>query len=167
MPNLAPGDTAPEFELPVTGRETVRLSGILGQGPIVLLTYPLDFSPGWTNELSEFGKQIQQFRDLNAQVLGISVDSTWAHDAWRKQIGLPHDLPLLSDFNRDFGEAYGLLTTSASGLKNVLRRTVLIVDRDGTILWRWDVPDPPRLPNADEVVAALRNLTALPSSPSE
>jgi peroxiredoxin len=46
MPNLAPGDTAPEFELPVTGRETVRLSGILGRGLIVLLTYPLDFSPG-------------------------------------------------------------------------------------------------------------------------
>jgi peroxiredoxin len=99
--------------------------------------------------------------------VGISIDSTWAHDAWRKQLGLPHDLPLLSDFNRDFGEAYGLLTTSATGLKNVLRRTVMIVDRDGTILWRWDVPDPPRLPTADEVLAVLRDLAALPSSPSE
>jgi peroxiredoxin len=52
-------------------------------------------------------------------------------------------------------------------LKNVLRRAVLIVDPDGTIVWRWDVPDPPRLPNSAEILAALRNLAALPSSPSE
>jgi peroxiredoxin len=44
--NLTPGDVAPEFELPVRDRETVRLSRILGRGPVVLLTYPMDFSPG-------------------------------------------------------------------------------------------------------------------------
>jgi peroxiredoxin len=96
-------------------------------------------------------------------VFGISVDSTWAHDAWRKQLGLPSELPLLSDFNRDFGTAYGLTTTSATGLKNLLRRAVLIVDPDFTIVYRWDVPDPPRVPKADEILAALRNLPALPS----
>jgi peroxiredoxin len=46
MANLAPGDTAPDFELPVRGRETVRLSEVLGRGPVVLLTYLFDFSPG-------------------------------------------------------------------------------------------------------------------------
>ncbi|MBV8715729.1 MAG: redoxin domain-containing protein, partial [Chloroflexi bacterium] len=53
---------------------------------------------------------------MNAQVYGISVDSTWAHDAWRKELNLPPELVLLSDFNRDFGSAYDLLTTSAAGL---------------------------------------------------
>jgi thiol peroxidase len=76
-------------------------------------------------------------------------------------LGLPADIVLLSDFNRDFGTAYGLLTTSASGLKDVLRRSVLIIDPDGTIVYRWDVPDPPRLPTADEVVSALRNAAAV------
>jgi peroxiredoxin len=90
----------------------------------------------------------------------VSVDSTWAHEAWRKQLGLPADLVLLSDFNREFGNAYGLLHTSASGLKDVIRRAVLIVDTDGTIVYRWDVPDPPRLPTANEVLAALRDLAA-------
>lgn len=46
MPTLAPGDQAPDFELPVRGRETVRLSSVLERGPVVLLTYLLDFSPG-------------------------------------------------------------------------------------------------------------------------
>jgi peroxiredoxin len=98
---------------------------------------------------------------LGAQVFGISVDSTWAHDAWRKQLGLPVDLVLLSDFNRDFGGAYDLLTTHASGLKNLLRRSVLVINPDATIAYRWDVPDPPRLPTVDEVLEALRKAAAV------
>jgi peroxiredoxin len=84
------------------------------------------------------------------------VDSTWAHDAWRDKLGLPADVVLLSDFNREFGESYDLLMTSASGLKGVLRRTVLVIGPEGKVTYRWDVPDPPRLPNADEVLGAIR-----------
>jgi peroxiredoxin len=94
-------------------------------------------------------------------VFGISVDSTWAHEAWRSQLGLPADMVLLSDFNRDFGDAYGLLTTNPLGMKNILRRSVLIINPHGQIAYRWDVPDPPRLPNADEVIEALRNVVAV------
>jgi peroxiredoxin len=68
---------------------------------------------------------------------------------------------LLSDFNRDFGAAYGLLTTSSSGMKDILRRSVLIINPDGRIIYRWDVPDPPRLPAADEVLDALRTAAAV------
>ncbi len=87
---------------------------------------------------------------------GISVDSTWAHDAWRSQLGLPDDLVLLSDFNRDFGAGYGLLTTTPSGMKDVLRRCVLVINADRKIVYRWDVPDPPRLPTPIEVLDGLR-----------
>jgi peroxiredoxin len=79
---------------------------------------------------------------------------------WRKQLGLPDDLVLLSDFNRDFGQAYDLLYTNATGMKNVLRRSVLIIKPDARIVYRWDVPDPPRLPTADEVLTALRDNAA-------
>jgi thioredoxin-dependent peroxiredoxin len=94
-------------------------------------------------------------------VYGISVDSTWAHDAWHSKLGLPADLVLLSDFNREFGSAYGLLTTSPSGMKDILRRSVVVINPDGKIVYRWDVPDPPRLPTADEVLNALRNAAAV------
>jgi glutaredoxin-dependent peroxiredoxin len=89
-------------------------------------------------------------------VYGISVDSTWAHDAWRQTLRLPDELVLLSDFNRGFGTEYGLLNTSAAGLKDILRRAVFVIAPDGKIVYRWDVPDPPRLPTADEVLDALR-----------
>ena len=92
---------------------------------------------------------------------GISVDSTWAHDAWRSQLGLPDDLVLLSDFNRGFGTGHGLLNTSAAGLKDILRRVVFVIAPDGKIVYRWDVPDPPRLPTADEVLDALRSSAAV------
>ena len=98
------------------------------------------------------------FRELGAQVYGISVDSTWAHDDWRQHLHLPDDLVLLSDFNREFGELYGILFTNPSGMKGVLRRTVFVIDRDGTITYRWDVPDPPGLPSADEVLQEIRKL---------
>jgi peroxiredoxin len=89
------------------------------------------------------------------------VDSTWCHDAWRDKLGLPEELVLLSDFNRDFGGAYDLLTNSASGMKNIVRRAVLVINPDGKITYRWDVPDPPRLPTADEVLTALRGTAAV------
>ena len=69
---------------------------------------------------------------------------------------------LLSDFNRDFGRAYGLTYTNAAGLRDVLRRSVLVINPDGRIVYRWDVPDPPRLPTVDEVLGALRDATAVP-----
>lgn len=87
---------------------------------------------------------------------GISVDSTWSHAAWREVLELPEELVLLSDFNREFGERYELSHTSASGMKGVLRRTVFVIDRDGTIVYRWDAPDPPRLPSPDDALAGLR-----------
>ena len=90
------------------------------------------------------------------------MDSVWAHDAWRKQLGLPDDVVLLSDFNRDFGTAYGLTYTNAAGLKDVLRRSVLVINPNGKIVYRWDVPDPPRLPTVDEVLGALRDAAAVP-----
>jgi peroxiredoxin len=94
-------------------------------------------------------------------VYGVSVDSTWAHEAWRGQLGLPAELVLLSDFNRDFGNAYALTYTNASGMKDVLRRSVLVINPDGKLAYRWDVPDPPRLPTADEVLDALRDATVV------
>ena len=87
---------------------------------------------------------------------GVSIDSPFSHAAYRRQLNLPDEFVLLSDFNRDFARAYELLWTPPNGLRDVLRRTVFVVDGDQRITYRWDNPDPPRLPSPDEVLAALR-----------
>jgi len=91
------------------------------------------------------------------------VDSTWCHAAWSSFLGLPPEILLLSDFNRDFGRAYGLLVSRPDGPRDILRRVVLVIDRDGAIRYRWDQPDPPRLPQVDEVLAEVRKLATSPS----
>ncbi len=63
---------------------------------------------------------------------------------------------LLSDYNHEFGEAYGVASTNPSGFKGVLRRTVFVVMPDGRIAYRWDNPDPPRTPTPDEVLEPLK-----------
>jgi len=75
---------------------------------------------------------------------------------------LPDDLVLLSDFNREFGRSYDLLTTTATGMKDVDRRCVLVINSDGKITYRWDVPDPPRLPSVDEVLSGMRGTAEVP-----
>ena len=92
------------------------------------------------------------------QLYGVSVDSPFSHLDWRTHLGLPDDLVLLSDFNREFGERYGLLNTTATGLRNVLRRTVFVIGPDGKIGYRWDVPDPPRIPNTGEILPEVRKV---------
>lgn len=90
----------------------------------------------------------------------MSVDSTWCHGGWRNFLGLPPELVLLSDFNREFGRAYGLLVSRPDGPRDILRRVVLVIDRDGTITYRWDQPDPPKLPSVDDVLVEARKLTS-------
>ena len=65
---------------------------------------------------------------------------------------------LLSDFNKEFGEAYGLATTSAAGMRGILRRSVFVVRPDGIIAYRWDHTDPPSLPKVDDILAEVRTI---------
>jgi peroxiredoxin len=99
------------------------------------------------------------FDAAGAQVFGISVDTPYCHDQWRDALDLPESLILLSDFNREFGTAYDLLFTTAAGFHGALRRTVFVIDRDGTITYRWDTPQGGGLPDPEVVLAEVRKLT--------
>jgi peroxiredoxin len=65
---------------------------------------------------------------------------------------------LLSDFNKEFGQAYDLATTSPAGLRGMLRRSVFVIKPDGTIAYRWDNTDPPSLPRAEDILAEVRKI---------
>ena len=108
--------------------------------------------------MSQFGAHLDGFRQLGARVFGISVDSWYAHGAYHKQIHLPEELLLLSDFNRDAAGLYAGYYDSPSGFKQVARRAVFVIDRDGRVRYRWDNTDPPSIPAVEPVLEAVRTL---------
>ena len=93
---IAVGQPAPEFTLKDQSQKDVKLSDYRGKN-VVLVFYPLDFSPVCTNEHACFVNDMKQFEQLNAQVLGLSVDSVWSHKAFAEKMGIHY--PLLADFN--------------------------------------------------------------------
>ena len=119
------GDRAPDFTLAGTGGATYSLSDLLGK-PIVLVFYPGDDTPVCTKQLNAYNDGLEQFQQLDAQVVGISAQSVDSHDSFSGKHGF--EFPLLADTDKAVAGAYGTL-----GPLGFPRRSVFIVDRDGII----------------------------------
>ena len=119
------GDRAPDFALAGTGGRTYSLADFLGK-PLVLVFYPGDDTPVCTKQLNAYNDGLDQFRELDAQVVGISAQSVESHDAFSGKHGF--DFPLLADPDKEVAAAYGTL-----GPIGFPRRSVFIIDRDGII----------------------------------
>src|SRR5438477_3949015 len=103
---LKVGDPAPDFELMNQDKNPVKLSNLRGQ-KVVLLFYPMDFSPVCTEEHCAFGPQLGRIkRDKDTVVFGVSTDQPFSHAAFKKQYNIPYDL--LADVNRKVVKAYDL-----------------------------------------------------------
>ncbi|XP_044017090.1 peroxiredoxin-like isoform X2 [Aphidius gifuensis] len=124
---------------------------------IVLLFYPLDFTFVCPTELLAFSAKIEEFKALNAVVIGVSTDSHFSHLAWintcKKQGGLGGDLgyPLLSDFNKKIAEDYGVLLADSG----VALRGLFIIDKEG-ILRQFSVNDLPVGRSAEETIRLIK-----------
>ncbi len=147
-------ETAPEFALPDTSRRTVRLSGFRGKR-LVLAFYPGAFTQVCQKELCAFRDMLANLEALNAQVVGISVDSPWANGAFAaaNRIGFP----LLSDYTRDVSRRYGGVHEDFAGLAgySVAKRSVFVVDGGGIVRYAWVSDDPGMEPPYAEIQAAL------------
>jgi len=147
---IAVGQPAPEFTLKDQSQKEVKLSDFAGKRNVVLIFYPLDFSPICTNEHACFVNDMKRFEQLDAQVLGISVDSAWSHKAFAEKMGIHY--PLLADFQPRgaVGEKFGVYLAE----KGITGRAIAIVDRSGKIVWfkNYDIPT---LPDLKEVADAL------------
>lgn len=153
------GERAPVFALPATDGEEiteVKLEEELGKGNVVLAFFPLAFSPVCTEELCEFRDSMAAFNALDAKVFGISVDSPFALKEFARQNGL--QFVLLSDFNKEVSQAYGVLHEELMGLRGVAKRSVFIIDKDGIVRYKWVSDDPTVKPDLREVAQALEAL---------
>lgn len=125
---IAVGDKAPDFTLKDQNQNDVSLASLKGQ-PVVLAFYPLDFSPVCSNEHACFTDDLKDFEGLNARVLGLSVDSVWAHKAFAEKLKVSY--PLLADFHPKGAVAskFGLYLED----KGITNRATVILDKDGVV----------------------------------
>ena len=143
------GTKAPDFSLPDHQGNDVSLSDFAGR-KLILVFYPLDFSPACTDQLSLYQEVLGEIESQGGNLVGISVDSSWCHNAFRKQLNLT--MPLLSDFHPkgEVSKAYGSYIEQA-GLSN--RNLVLI--EDGEVKWTHESPTPAEIPGANLIFDAL------------
>jgi peroxiredoxin len=150
---LAPGTQAPDFSLLDAHRNRVSLSDYRGRN-VLLVFYPLDWSPGCSDQLSLYQSELQEIEGYNTQVIGISVDSIYSHGAWAAVRGIT--FPLLSDFHPkgEVAQRYGVMRTS----DGFSERALFLLDGDGVIRYRHVSPQLHMIPDIYELVDQLKQL---------
>ena len=153
------GTKAPDFTLKsktASGLSDVSLSKNLGKSNTVVLFFPLAFTSVCTSEMCDISAGLGQYRDLNAEVIGISVDSPFAQEAWaqKEKIGIT----LASDLNKKTAEAYGVLLPDLIGLGAVSARAAFVIDKQGIVRYSEQTPTPKDLPNFNAIKETLAKL---------
>ncbi|MGB6961795.1 MAG: redoxin domain-containing protein [Candidatus Acidiferrum sp.] len=153
--SIAVGQTAPDFMLLNQDKKEVKLSDFAGKKNVVLMFYPLDWSPTCTSEHACMVNDMRSFDTLDAEVLGVSVDSIWSHKAYAEKMGIKYSL--LADFQPRGGmsDKYGVFLAD----KGITGRSIIIINKAGKVAWSKDY-DIPVVPDLKEVTAALSQVKA-------
>ncbi|MBB5326388.1 peroxiredoxin Q/BCP [Anoxybacillus tepidamans] len=130
------GELAPDFTLPASNREMVSLSDFRGKY-VMLYFYPKDMTPGCTTEACDFRDYYDQFRDLNAVILGVSTDSVERHQKFIEKYALP--FLLLADEQHEAAEKYGVWKRKKNFGKEYMgiERSTFVIDEEGKLLKEW------------------------------
>jgi peroxiredoxin Q/BCP len=152
------GDPAPDFTLAGTdgtpdGHRDYTLSEMKGR-PVVLVFYPGDNTPVCTRQLNSYTADIDQFREVDAQVLAISPQSVESHDTFSTDQG-GFAFPLLADVDKQAGRQYGIL-----GPVGFYRRSIFVVDAEGVVRYAHRAVAGLSFRPTDEVVAAVAAISA-------
>jgi glutaredoxin-dependent peroxiredoxin len=152
------GQRVPDFSLPDTNKQERQLSEFTQRGKTVLLFFPFAFSGVCDKEMCVFRDGSNRFNSLNAQAVGISVDSVFTLKVFAQTYNL--QFPLLSDFNKKVSKAYGVLheTWVAMGYKGVAKRAAFVLDGKGILRYKWVTDAPSNEPPYEEVLSALSKL---------
>jgi peroxiredoxin len=153
--SIAVGQAAPDFTLQNQEKQEVKLSDFAGKKNVVIMFYPLDWSPVCTNEHMCMVNDMKSFATVDAEVLGVSVDSVWSHKAYAEKMGIKYSL--LADFQPRgaMAEKYGVYLAD----KGITGRSIVIVNKAGKIAWikNYDIPV---VPDLKEVADALQQVKA-------
>lgn len=156
---IAVGSKAPDFSLKskqASGVVDVKLSANSGKKNTVILFFPLAFTGVCTTEMCDVTAGLSAFSGLNAEVIGISVDSPFAQEAWAKQNNI--GITLASDLNKTTAKAYGVLLDDLMGFGSVSARAAFVVDKNGVVQYSEQTPTPKELPNFNAIKETLAKL---------
>jgi peroxiredoxin len=150
------GEKAPNFTLRATDKSEVSLEDYRGKN-VVLLFFPLAFTGVCTDELCSVRDGIEDYNNLDAQVLAISVDSLFTLEKFKAEQG--YQFPLLSDFNKTVSRAYDALYEDfVLDMKGVSKRSAFVIDKEGIIQYAEVLESAGDLPNFTAIKETLKGL---------
>ena len=156
---ISTGSKAPDFTLKskqASGLVDVKLSNNFGKKNTVLLFFPAAFTSVCTKEMCDITSGLNAYSSLNADVIGVSVDSPFSQEAWaqKEKIGIT----LASDLNKETAKSYGTLLSDLIGLGAVSARAAFVIDKSGVIQYSEQTPTPKELPNFHAIRQTLEKL---------
>jgi len=157
---VSDGDDAPEFTAPLAngGIDSFTLSEELGDGPLVLAFFPGAFTSVCSHEMSTFEDRLDAITDAGGRLYGVSVDSPFALNEFRDKLSLSFDL--ISDADRELVHEYGIaMDFDQFGVHNIAKRSVFVVDEDGTVSYAWVSDNPGVEPDYDAVESAVADVS--------
>lgn len=146
------GEKAPDATVFRFPREPVRLSELAGRKHVILF-FPLAFTSVCTQEMCALADDYSQYRELGADVIGLSVDSPYVNQKFAESCNAT--FPILSDFNKEATIAYGVLRAGLGELKGVSERAAFVID-DGIVRYAWVGEHPGVMPDFTAIKNALR-----------
>ena len=153
------GSKAPNFSLKsknADGVTDINLSDNIGSKNTVILFFPLAFTGVCTQELCDVTAGLSSYTELNADVIGISIDSPFTQEAWAQKENI--GITLASDLNKQTASDYGVLLDDLMDFGATSARAAFVVDKDGTVQYAEQTETPKDLPNFDAIKETLGKL---------
>ena len=156
---ISVGSKAPDFNLKskqASGLVDVKLSNNIGKKNTVLLFFPLAFTSVCTKEMCDLTAGLNAYAGLNADVIGISVDTPFAQEAWaqKEKIGIT----LASDLNKEVIKKYQVVFPMLAGVGDTAARAAFVIDKHGIVQYSEQTPTPKDLPNFEAIKTTLAKL---------
>jgi peroxiredoxin len=157
--SIPTGSIAPDFTLKskqASGLVDVKLSNNFGKKNTVVFLLPRAFTTVFTKEMCDLTAGLNAYQGLGADVIGISVDSPFAQEAWaqKEKIGIT----LASDLNKTVIKSYNVVFPMLAGVGDTAARAAFVIDKKGVVQYSEQTPTPKDLPNFDAIKAALAKL---------
>lgn len=153
------GSKAPDFTLKSknsTGLVDVKLSNNFGKKNTVLLFFPAAFTGVCTQEMCSISGGLNDYANLNAEVIAISIDTPFAQEAWAQKEKI--SITLASDLNKQVIKDYDVVFPMLAGVGDTAARAAVVIDKNGVVQYSEQTPTPKDLPNFDAVKQALSQL---------